>query len=172
VRNYAFIYPEGYRERRTGGRVPEEGTVLSVGVVSYVCGRDQEVPTVYLDPATPKPQQVVTFEVDGAQYSLSLGETAQLSDHLRRISEGSVGPATTAAVGIERLIEDAGSNDQSSAVGSTEFFESEKTAMQTAIEIWRMQVGATGLPTRVLHLFTALRREAENSHPDEPLNAA
>ena len=172
MRSYAIVYPEGYREVRTGARIPEEGTQLSVGIVSYVSHRETEEPTVYLDPATPKPQRVVMFAVGGEQHVLSLGETAQLGDYLRRMSEGSLGPSTTAAIGIEGVLGEATGQEPDGEVGSTDFFESEKTAMQTAIEVWLREVGVGVFPQRVLHLLNALREEAQNSAPDDPASAA
>ena len=167
MRSYAIVYPEGYREVRTGARIPEEGTQLSVGIVSYVSHREKEEPTVYLDPATPKAQRVVMFVLGGDECLLSLGETAQLGDYLRRMSEASpLGPATTAAIGIERVLEDATAQEPSGEFDETDFFESENAAMQTAIEAWLMDVGVAGVPKRVLHLLNALREEAHNSSPD------
>jgi hypothetical protein len=172
MRNYAVVHPEGYRELRASGRVPDVGTVLSIGIVSYVSCRDKQDPTVYLDPATPKPQQVVMFVVDDTEHMLSLGEAAHLADQLRRIGDGSIGPPTTAAIGIERTIAEVAGREPASEFGSTDFFDSEKAAMQTAIEVWLMEVGVAGVPKRVLGLLNALREEAQEPSPDDPSSAA
>jgi len=172
VRSYAIVHPEGYREVKSGAGVPEEGTPLSVGIVSYVSRRDKQEPTVYLDPATPKPQRVVMFIVGDDEHVLSLGETAQLGDCLRRMSEGSLGPSTTAAIGIEGVLDEATGQKPTSEIDGMEFFDSEKAAMQTAIEVWLMEVGMEAFPRRVLHLLNALREDAKNSPPDDPANAA
>jgi hypothetical protein len=172
VRSYAIVYPEGYREVKKGARVPEEGTQLSVGIVSYVFRRDKQEPIVYLDPATPRPQRVVTFVVSDDEHVLSLGETAQLVDHLRRIEGDSSGPSTTAAIVIERVLEEATGQEPTGEPDDMELFDPEKAAMQTAIEARLMEVGVDGLPKRVLHLLNALRDEAQNSAADDPASAA
>jgi hypothetical protein len=172
VRSYSIVYPEGYREVKNGAGVPEEGTRLSVGIVSYVSRRDKREPTVYLDPATPKPQRVVMFVVGDDEQALSLGETAQLGDYLRRMSEGSLGPSTTAAIGIEGVLDEATGQRPTGEVDGMDFFDSEKAAMQTAIEVWLMEVGVDGFPKRVLHLLNALREDAQKSAPDDPASAS
>jgi len=171
VRSYAIVYPEGYREVKSGAGVPQEGTRLSVGIVSYVSRRDKQAPTVYLDPSTPKPQRVVTFVVSDDEFVLTLGETAQLGDYLRRMSEGSLGPSTTAAIGIEGVLEEATGQKPTGEIDGMDFFDSEKAAMQRAIEVWLREVGAEAFPKRVVHLLNALREDAQNSRPDEPASA-
>src|SRR5262249_57932777 len=87
------------------------------------------------------------------------------------MSEGSLGPSTTAAIGIEGVLGEATGQEPDGEIGSTDFFDSEKAAMRTAIEVWLMEVGVEGFPTRVLHLLNALREEAQNSPPDNPTSA-
>jgi hypothetical protein len=171
VRNYTIVYPQGRREVRTAASVPSPGARLSFGIVSYVSRRNQEEPTVYLDPTERIPQRVVTFVVDGGEYPLSLGEIARLGDLLREISQDSVGPPTTAAIGIERLLEEATGEETIGEIGTTDFFESEQVAIGSAIAAWPTQLEAGGLPARVANLHTALRDKA---HPpfEDPRSAA
>jgi hypothetical protein len=169
VRNYTIVYPEGRREVRTAAVVPGPGARLSFGIVSYVSRRNREEPTVYLDPAERIPQRVVTFVVDGSEYPLSLGETARLGDLLREISQDSVGPPTTAAIGIERLLEETTGEETTGEIGTTDFFESEQVAIGSAIAAWPTQLGSDGLPDRVANLLTALRDNAQDPpFEDEP----
>jgi hypothetical protein len=167
VRNYTIVYPQGRREVRTAASVPSPGARLSFGIVSYVSRRNREEPTVYLDPTERIPQRVVTFVVNGGEYPLSLGEIARLGDLLREISQDSVGPPTTAAIGIERLLETTG-EETGGEIGTTDFFESEEVAIGSAIAAWPTQLEAGGLPARVANLHTALRAKAHPPFEDPP----
>jgi hypothetical protein len=152
--NYMLVFPDGSREEMIGATVPAEGGQMTSGVVSYVSRRFGEWPVVYLDSIGG--QKMAIFLVDGGKYSLSPGELAQLDDRLRRLAGGSlVSSATTVAVRIEQLIEDAVADS-----GSMEFFPSEKAVLRSVIGEWLNDVGAEAFPPRVMELRYALHAEA------------
>jgi hypothetical protein len=158
VAAFRVVYPDGSTDELDGSEGPAVGDVLSAGsqplVVRYVQRKDGRT-VAYLDPDHDNltMRKMSTFVVDGVELRLSLAETAELADRVRRFSYGDPGhPATAVAARLEQLVEE-------DAETRADLLDSEKSMLRLAIEDWLVQLGAQGLPQRVMRLRLALHGE-------------
>jgi hypothetical protein len=170
-----FVYPDGRREPDVEVERVRVGDTLVTATGDYVVGYvhrrfSEPRPIAYLSlmPGTTTVCQLVFFNVNGAQYPLTLAEAAEIGDRLRLMGGGVIGsPTTSAAVRIEQLVEEPPDKSGHAAV-----FDSETDAMCSAIEGWLLDVGAFDLPERVMELRYALHDEAMGSGDGDEVGEA
>jgi hypothetical protein len=162
-----LVYPDGTADVLVGAGPLERGSFISGRgkesyIVGYVRRRYAEEDIAFLNPlpgAEPTLCKLSFFEVNSANFRLTLAEAAELADRLRLMAGGSLdSAATVVAVRMEQMVE-----EDPTGPARMEMLESEKTALRVCIEGWLTEVGAAELPARVMNLRYALLIESTES---------